>query len=60
MYVGVCNIISMGLKNAIISGTALAVSDVSYYPNEEVSACAWNVSTPDGKERIQEGESYLA
>ena len=43
------------LRQHIISGTALAVSDGSYYPNEEVGACAWTISTPYGQERIQGG-----
>ena len=43
------------LRQHIIAGTALAVSDGSYYPNEEVGACAWTISTPDGKERVQGG-----
>ena len=43
------------LKDCIISGTAIAVSDGSYYPTEEVGACAWTISTPDGKERVQGG-----
>ena len=43
------------IKNAIIDGSALAVSDGSYYPTEEVAACAWTVSTPDGKEHVEGG-----
>ena len=39
----------------IISNTALAVSDGSYYPHEKVGACAWTISTPDGKEWIKGG-----
>ena len=47
------------LKNDIISGTALVVSDGPYYPKEEVGACAWKISTPDGKERVQGGRGVI-
>ena len=43
------------LTNSIISGTALSVSDGYYYLIEEVGACAWTISTPDGKESIKGG-----
>ena len=35
--------------------TALVVSDGSYYPNEEAGACAWTISTLDGKEWVKGG-----
>ena len=50
-----CTANTSTLRQHIISGTALAVSDRPYYPNEEVGACAWTISTPDGKERVQGG-----
>ena len=43
------------LKENIISGKALAVNNDSYYLLTEVGACAWTISTPDGKKRIQGG-----
>ena len=43
------------LLNHIIDGTALGVSDGSYYPATDIGACAWIVSTPDGSEYISGG-----
>ena len=42
-------------KKNIVSGTALAVSDGSYYPSKDVGAYAWTISVPDGKEKVQGG-----
>ena len=50
-----CTKSTSALKKNIISGTSLAVSDGFYYPKEEVGACAWAISTPDGKEQLQRG-----
>ena len=43
------------LKTCILNSLALVVSDESYYPIEKVGACAWNISTPDGKEWVEGG-----
>ena len=43
------------LKECLINGTALGVSDGSYYPVQEVGACGWIISTPDGTEWIEGG-----
>ena len=40
------------LKTYITHGTELAVSDGSYYPTEEVGACAWTIYTLDEKEWV--------
>ena len=43
------------LRDCIIGGTSIAVSDGSFFPLERVGACAWIVSTPDGTEWMQGG-----
>ena len=43
------------LLDSIKNGKALAVSDGSFFPLEEVSSCAWIIATPDGKEWIRGG-----
>ena len=43
------------LLECIKNGVALAVSDGSFFPLEEVGSCAWIFSTPDGKEWIWGG-----
>ena len=50
-----CTADTSNLRREILSGRALVVSDRSYYPNDEIGACAWCVSTLDGKERVQGG-----
>lgn len=37
------------------NGTAIAVSDGSYFPDEDVGACAWIIATPTGSEWITGG-----
>ena len=39
----------------VSKGTALAVSDGSFYPSHHIAACAWTVATPDMSEWIQCG-----
>ena len=43
------------LKECLMNGTALCVSDGSYFPIQEVGACGWIISTPDGTEWIEGG-----
>ena len=43
------------LYQHIINGTALAVSDGSFFPSHHIGACGWIVSTPDLSEWIQGG-----
>ena len=43
------------LLTHLLQGTAIAVSDGSYFPLHKVGACAWIVSTPDGSEFITGG-----
>ena len=43
------------LKECILKGTAIAVSDGSYFPLERVGVCAWIVASNDGSEWIQGG-----
>ena len=43
------------LLTSLLNGSALAVSDGSYFPNERVGACAWIISSSDGSEWIQGG-----
>ena len=43
------------LKESIIEGSALTVSDGSYFPLTKTGTCAWIISTPDGKEWIEDG-----
>ena len=37
----------------LLLGTAVAVSDGSYFPTNKVGACAWIISIPDGSEWIK-------
>ena len=39
----------------LIQGTAVGVSDGSYYESHDIGSCAWIISTPDGKEWISGG-----
>ena len=39
----------------LLHGTALAVSDGSYFPLHKVGACAWVIATPDGSQWISGG-----
>jgi hypothetical protein len=43
------------LRQHLFNGTAIAVSDGSYFPIEDVGACAWIISTPDGSQWISGG-----
>ena len=43
------------LKECLINGSAVGVSDGSYFPIQEVGACGWIISTPDGGEWIEGG-----
>ena len=43
------------LLHHLLHGTALAVSDGSYFPIHKVGACAWVVATPDGTQWISGG-----
>eukprot|EP00979_Chaetoceros_neogracilis_P010571 scaffold2501_cov164-Chaetoceros_neogracile.AAC.1 len=43
------------LLQAIRDGTALAVSDGSFYPLTRIGAAAWIITTPDQKEWIEGG-----
>ena len=47
--------ITASLLYHILHGSAVGVSDGSYYPDTNVGACAWIVSTPDGSEYISGG-----
>lgn len=37
----------------MINGTAVDVSEGSYFPIQYIWACEWNISTPDGSEWIK-------
>ena len=37
----------------ILQGSAIGVSDGSFFPNEKLGSCAWILSTPDGGEYIK-------
>ena len=50
-----CSATTSKLRENIISDKALTVSGGSYYPLIEVGVCAWIISIPDGKERVQGG-----
>ena len=39
----------------ILQGSALCVSDGSYFPHNKLGSCAWSISTPDGSEYIKGG-----
>ena len=41
------------LYDHIIDGTAITVSDGSFFPHSQVGACAWILSTPDSKEWVE-------
>ena len=43
------------LKDSILTGTAIAVSDGSFFPLQKVGSCAWVISSPDGSEWISGG-----
>ena len=43
------------LLHHLTNGTALGVSDGSFYPSHKVGACAWIISTPDGNEWVKGG-----
>ena len=43
------------LKECLLNGSAVGVSDGSYFPIQEVGACGWIISTPDGGEWIEGG-----
>ena len=43
------------LKSSLLSGKALAVSDGSFYPIQQVGACAWIIASSDGTEWISGG-----
>ena len=43
------------LLTSLSNGSALAVSDSSYFSNERVGACAWIISSSDGSEWIEGG-----
>jgi hypothetical protein len=45
------------LRQHLLEGTAIAVSDGSYFPDEDVGACAWIIATPDGAQWISGGGS---
>ena len=38
------------LKSSLLSGNALAVSDGSFYPIQQVGLCAWIIAFSDGTE----------
>ena len=40
------------LLHHIVNGSALGVSDGSFYPDVRLGACAWIVASPDGLEYI--------
>ena len=46
---------TLNLLHHLLSGTALAVSDGSFFPDTYTGAAAWIVASPDGKEWIQGG-----
>ena len=39
----------------LLQGTAVGVSDGSFFPRQKVGSCAWTISTPDGSEYIKGG-----
>ena len=43
------------LNKSLHDGSALAVSDGSYYPVQQVGSCGWIISSADGNEWIQGG-----
>lgn len=49
----------VSLNKHILKGTAVAVSDGSYYPHSQVGAYAWIISSPDGLSWIKGGGIIL-
>ena len=47
--------IHKNLYDSLLNGTALAVSDGSFFPSEMVGTCAWVLASPDGCEYIAGG-----
>ena len=43
------------LLSSLSHGSAIAVSDGSFFPEEQVGSCAWIIATSDGKEWIRGG-----
>ena len=43
------------LLSSLIDGSALGVSDGSYFPQEQVGSCAWILASSDGSEWIEGG-----
>ena len=43
------------LRWHLLNGTAIQVSDGSYFPDYQVGACAWILATTDGEEWIEGG-----
>ena len=44
------------LKECLINGTTVGVSDGSYFPIQEVGECGWIIATPDGVEWVEGAE----
>ena len=43
------------LITSLLNGSALAVSNGSYFPNERVGTCAWIISSSHGSKWIERG-----
>ena len=43
------------LLTSLLDGTALAVSDGSFFPVQKFGSCGWIISSPDDTEWIQGG-----
>ena len=43
------------LLQHLLAGTAIAVSDGSYFEEYDIGACGWIIATPDSKEWIEGG-----
>ena len=43
------------LQTDLLNGTAIAVSDGSFYPIEKVGSCGWILASSDGSQWIQGG-----
>ena len=43
------------LLSSLVDGSALGVSDGSYFPHEQIGSCAWILSSSDGSEWIEGG-----
>ena len=50
-----CSCSTSELYRHLMEGTAIIVSDGSYFPDYQVGACAWILATPDGNEWIEGG-----